>query len=129
LQGQPATRQARRAGRSVAGWRSSCWMSITLLTPFPGRSRYPGSLAKPYVRADCRCIGFPPVLAMAFDVSRGKSFRGARRATVLAGYDEAAPEGGRHRFEEEPPPGWRRPGRCWSMFDVSDRRAADCNQR
>src|SRR5258706_2252772 len=77
-------------------------MSITLLTPFPGRSRYPGSLVKPYVRADCRCIGFPPVLAMTFDVSRGKSFRRARRATVLAGHDEAAPEGGRHRFEEEP---------------------------
>ena len=46
---------------------------------------------------------FPPVLAMTFDVSPAKSFRRARRATVLAGYDEAAPEGGRHRFEEEPP--------------------------
>src|SRR5258705_1204976 len=103
LQGHPATRQARRPGRSVAGWRSSCWMSITLLTPFPGRSRFPGSLVKPYVRADCRCIGLPPVLAMTFDVSPAKSFRRARRATVLAGYDEAAPEGGRHRFEEEPP--------------------------
>src|SRR5260221_6676342 len=104
-------------------------MSITLLTPFPRRSRYPGSLVKPYVRADCRCIGFPPVLAMTFDVSRAKSFRLTRRATLLAGHDEAAPEGGRHRFEEEPSAGWRRAGRWWSIFDMSGRRAADCNQR
>ena len=40
---------------------------------------------------------------MTFDVSRPKSFRRAHRGTILAGHDEAAPEGGRHRFEEEPP--------------------------
>jgi hypothetical protein len=40
---------------------------------------------------------------MTFDVSGGKSFRPARPAAVMAGHDEAAPEGGRHRFEEEPP--------------------------
>jgi hypothetical protein len=40
---------------------------------------------------------------MTFDVSSAKSFRRARWATAQGGYDEAAPEGGRHRFEEEPP--------------------------
>ena len=40
---------------------------------------------------------------MTFDVSGAKSFRRARCPTVLTGHDEAAPEGGRHRFEEETP--------------------------
>jgi len=39
---------------------------------------------------------------MTYDVSRAKSFRRGRCATTPGGYDEAAPEGGRHRFEEEP---------------------------
>ena len=67
---------------------------------------------------------------MTFDVSRGRSFRRAPRATILAGHDEAAPEGGRHRFEEEPPTRVEETrAMLGDVSNVSDRQAADCNQR
>ena len=41
LQVHPSTRHARRAGLAVAGWRSTCWLSITLFSvrcPWPDPS-------------------------------------------------------------------------------------------
>jgi len=98
LQGHPATRQARRPGRSVASWRS-IWMSISRLrfaaSPLM-EDQWPNGRREQI--ADASASG-PFSVRPLTDLERApwrRSPKGLppRRAATPGGYDEAAPEGG-----------------------------------
>jgi len=70
----PRGRQDGQAGRSPDGGRAA-WCPSRCSLRFEGDPPDRGSLVKPYVGTDCRCIRFLTVLRTTVDASWGESFR------------------------------------------------------